>query len=175
MTATDYKVDKSAWAAGPWQDEPDRVDFIAHGFACLALRHPQHGHFCGYVGVPRKHPAYGRPPAELAALAMHGYDINYAAPCDEGGLVCHTPAPGMPADVWWIGGDFGHVWDRAPGRDARLREAAEAARREGAPWASAFEPTGLEATGLVQYRALPYVRQEIESLARQLHAIAEAA
>jgi hypothetical protein len=59
-------IDKSTWGAGPWQDEPDRVDFIAHGFACLALRHPDHGHYCGYAGVPREHPFYGRPHGEIS-------------------------------------------------------------------------------------------------------------
>lgn len=160
---TEYKVDKSTWGAGAWQSEPDRLDFIAHGFACIALRHERYGNFCGYVGVPREHPLYGKPHAELGALEMHGYEVNYAAPC--GGHVCHTPAPGMPADVWWIGGDFGHVWDKCPARDALLREAFEGAEARGLP-SRIFEQTAMDR--MQQYRALPYVRAQIEDLARQL-------
>lgn len=169
MAAETFKVDKSAWGPGPWQAEPDREDFIAFGFACLALRHPEHGHFCGYVGVPREHPYYGKPHGDIAGLEMHGYEVNYAAPCE--GLICHTPAPGMPEDVWWIGGDFGHAFDKCPGRDARVREAREAARAKGLEIiARAFEPTpfDLQFRSLIQYRPLPYVRAEIEKLARQL-------
>ncbi len=174
MTTTDFKVDKSTWARGPWDDEPDRVDFIAEGFACLALRHPDHGHFCGYVGVPREHPLYGRLHADIAGLELGGWEINYAAPCDEGGLVCHTPPPGMPADVWWIGGDFGHWNDRCPGRDARLREAIEGAEARGLyPVSRALKETSFERE-MVQYRDLVYVRAQIVLLARELRAIAEA-
>jgi hypothetical protein len=172
MTAEEYKVDKSTWGAGEWQNEPDRVDFVHAGFACLALRHPEHGHFCGYVAVPREHPLYGLPHDEISGGIDFHMGINYAAPCDEGGLVCHVPAPGMPADVWWIGGDFGHWQDVCPARDARLRETAAAARSRGlADMAALFERV-IETPGvMVVYRALPYVRHEIESLAEQLRAM----
>jgi hypothetical protein len=171
MTTEEYKVDKSTWGAGEWQNEPDRVDFGHAGFACLALRHPEHGHFCGYVAVPREHPRYGRPHDELGDLEFH-HGINYAAPCDEGGLVCHVPAPGMPSDVWWIGGDFGHWQDVCPGRDARLREVIGQGRAAGladvvAPFARLLEDDFPRST----YRNLAYVRREIESLAEQLRAM----
>lgn len=171
VTESEYKVDKSTWAPGPWQDEADRLDFIAEGFACLALRHPEHGHWCGYVGVPAEHPAYGRLHSDLDGLEMHGYEVNYAAPCQ--GLICHTPAEGMPADVWWIGGDFGHVWDVCPGRDARLAEALASAEAINAPWAPAFRRTPFER--MQEYSTLPYVKKEIERLARQLRTMAERA
>lgn len=161
-TATEYKVDKSTWGPGEWQAEPDRVDFIAHGFACLALRHPEHGHFCGYVAVPREHPFYGKGYDDIDANFHRG--LTYAARCD-GARVCHVPAPGMPDDVWWIGGDFGHVWDRSPGFDARLRQMREAAPTQAVR--KLFSKTELER--MTMYRALPYVREQIEDLARQLY------
>jgi hypothetical protein len=123
MRSETQVIDKSTWGDGPWQNEPDRVDWVHAGFACLALRHPSHGHWCGYVGVPREHPAYGKPYDEVDA-PFH-WDLNYAAPCE--GAICHVPEPGMPDDVWWLGGDFGHMLDLSPGREARLREVQKTA------------------------------------------------
>lgn len=53
-------VDKSAWGDGPWQSEPDKMQWQdeATGFACLIVRDPM-GALCGYVGVPETHPAHG--------------------------------------------------------------------------------------------------------------------
>ena len=42
----------AAWGQGPWDDEPDRVDFEHAGFPCLLLRNPRLGQWCGYVAVP---------------------------------------------------------------------------------------------------------------------------
>src|SRR5262249_33432277 len=52
-------VDRTGWPAGPWDTEPDREDFEHVGLACLALRHPEYGNWCGYVGVSATHPLYG--------------------------------------------------------------------------------------------------------------------
>jgi hypothetical protein len=152
--AEEYKVDKSEWGPGPWQAEPDRVDFTHAGFACLALRNDHLGHWCGYVGVPREHPAYGRE-YENVEVEFHG-GLTYADRC--GGVICHVPAPGMPDDVWWLGGDFAHLYDLAPAMRAREMRARET--RAG------FEPDFQDV-----YRELPYVRSEIESLAEQLAAM----
>jgi hypothetical protein len=173
MTAEPYSVDKSTWGPGEWQDEPDRVDFVRAGFACLALRHPNHGHWCGYVGVPREHPLYGLDWQKSAYGDLNFHrGINYSAPCEEGGLICHVPAPGQPDDVWWIGGDFLHLFDFAPGMDARLREATAGAEALGAPWADALRPKGQRDPIFREvYRTLPYVRHEIEHLADELAAV----
>lgn len=52
--------DKSAWERGPWDDEPDKVQWVdgATGLDCLIVRGP-HGALCGYVGVPEAHPWHG--------------------------------------------------------------------------------------------------------------------
>lgn len=138
------KIDKSTWGAGPWREEPDRMDFTHAGLACLAVRHGSGGHWCGYVGVPREHPAYGKK-YEDVEVEFHG-GLTYAGPC--GGHICHVPAPGMPDDVWWMGGDFAHAWDFAPGARATL---------------TAFGQIGDQV-----YRDMAYVRREIEALAEQL-------
>lgn len=161
MSGTELIVDKTGWGDGPWMTEPDRVDFVHGGLACFAIRHPEHGHYCGYVGVPREHPAYGKPAREVDA-EFHG-DLNYAAPCE--GSICHTPEPGMADDVWWLGGDFGHAFDLCPGREARLVSVA-------GPAATATVRALREKCFRMEvYRDLPYVRHEIEHLAEQLAAM----
>lgn len=55
---SDDIYDKSDWGDGPWQGEPDRVEWRLLGFKCLILRGPM-GTLCGYVGVPPGHPCYG--------------------------------------------------------------------------------------------------------------------
>lgn len=53
------EIKKSQWAKGPWQHEPDRLQWVdeSTGLTCLILRGPV-GALCGYVGVPDTHPAY---------------------------------------------------------------------------------------------------------------------
>lgn len=59
MTTREYRgyLDKAEWGQGPWQDEPDKVQWRdgATGLPCLIVRGP-HGAFCGYVGVLDTHP-----------------------------------------------------------------------------------------------------------------------
>lgn len=155
-------IDKSTWGDGPWQSEPDRVDFVHAGFACLALRHPEHGNWCGYVAVPREHPAYGvKPLKKDLDLDVHR-GLNYGAKCS--GLICHVPQPGMPDDVWWLGFDCGHSFDLCPGREARFRSTVAALALAAL---RTMPPHFAEV-----YRPLPYVRAEIEGLAEQLAAMA---
>lgn len=151
----DYEVvDKTGWAEGPWMAEPDRAQWAHAGYACLILRHPHHGYLCGYVGVDRAHPAYGKHPLQEEVKASAHQGLNYGALCD--GLICHVPEPGMPDDVWWLGFDCGHSWDLAPAREARERA------RGWAPVDSPLQP---------QYRTLAYVQGQCERLAEQLRAL----
>jgi hypothetical protein len=148
-------IDKSKWGPGPWQDEPDRVDFVHAGFACFAKRHPSFGSWCGYVGVPREHPLYRRDWDEVDGLDVHG-GVNYSAKCDPASGICHVPEPGMPDDVWWLGFECAHGFDLVPGTQATLRVLMGEAWREN-EWLRTREV----------YRALPYVRRQIEALADQ--------
>lgn len=54
-------VDKSAWARGPWDGEPDKRQWPDPdtGLPCLAVRGPA-GAWCGYVGVMPGHPWHGK-------------------------------------------------------------------------------------------------------------------
>lgn len=139
--------DKAGFAPGPWQQEPDRVEFEFAGFACLMHRGSL-GSWCGYVAVPPGHPAYGM--SNLDFLFVHG-GVNYTSHCN--GPICHTPAPGEPDDVWWIGFDCGHAWDVIPGLVALT------------PECGLFERA--------VYRDLAYVRSNVQFLAIQLDAMSE--
>lgn len=103
-------VDRKGWPAGPWDGEPDRVEFRHAGFPCLIVRQSM-GHLCGYVGVPLGHPWHGKGYDDVPARAHGG--LTYAEEC--GGEVCHVPAPGEPEDLWWLGFDCAHAGDLQPG------------------------------------------------------------
>jgi hypothetical protein len=109
-----YKCDRKDWVRGEWDNEPDRVDFIHAGFACFIQRNMS-GAWCGYVGVPNTHPAYGVSYSNydhpVSNLDVHG-GLTYSAPCS--GHLCHVPEPGMPDDVWWFGFDTAHHMDIVP-------------------------------------------------------------
>jgi hypothetical protein len=167
-------LDKRAWERGPWDDEPDKVQWRdeATGLPCLAVRNERSGNWCGYVGVSERHPAFGLnyyhstwdaeqegqtlTPVQAAinAVSVHGgltfADKCHPSPEGEGHGICHVPAPGEPDHVWWFGFDCAHSGDVSPGYSAELR----------------FDWPGAE------YRVLAYVKSECRDLARQLQAIA---
>jgi hypothetical protein len=154
----EVKIDKSAWGHGPWQTEPDRVQWQHAGYACLVVRNDRLGHWCGYVGVDRSHPHYGQSGEDLDVL-VHG-GLTYADKCRDN--ICHVPEPGMPADVWWLGFDCAHAGDMSPARAALERE-----------WAKtdpSFRLTLKELRDV--YRTLDYVKAETEDLAEQLRNLA---
>jgi hypothetical protein len=141
-----HVVDRSGWASGPWDTEPDRIEWREHGLACLVTRSPL-GHLCGYVAVPRGHPWHGvdfgsgRSPEEgVSKPEVHG-GPTYGAACQ--GHVCHVPEPGEPDDVWWVGFDCAHYGDVSP------RMAVMFSDRHGT------------------YRTIAYVRSETSTLAAQ--------
>lgn len=157
--APEKKIDKSAWGPGPWQEEPDRVEWRAHGFPVLMVRQPEAGHWCGYVGVPPGHPWFGKRGDDWEDPTFRGVDVHggitYSDACR--GEVCHIPAPGEPDDVWWHGFDCAHYNDISPGR---------AAREQGlglAPW---------PAPPMASYKDVAYVRRQAERLAEQAREVA---
>jgi hypothetical protein len=145
-------IDRSTWGSGPWDGEPDRVDFRTFdGFAALALRQPM-GHWCGYVAVPPGHPAHGS--KDDCIVDVHG-GVTYASEC--AGNVCHVPDDGEPADVWWIGFDFSHAYDLIPSTNAAFATLMGSGSRN-----------------RDVYRDLTYVRAECEIVGRQLQDMANA-
>jgi hypothetical protein len=149
---------KSAWGDGPWQNEPDRVEFEHKGFDCIIRRGPG-GQWCGYVGLPAGHP--------WRDLGRDGWDVDvhggltYQEPCDgdpERG-VCHVPKPGEPDDIFWIGFDCAHAGDYCPGMEATMNKLVPGRgdRR------TSFLGKPIE----LAYKNIAYVRQQTEALAEQ--------
>lgn len=143
------KVDQ-AWPDGPWNNEPDHVEFETDGVPCILHRN-RFGTWCGYAAVPPGHPAHGKGWSDVD-VRVHG-GITYADSCN--GTVCHVPKPGEPDDVWWLGFDCGHSSDQSP---RMLMLDAQLGFRGFSSWGT--------------YRTVDYARAQTEGLARQLKAMA---
>ena len=168
-------ADKSAWGEGPWQQEPDKVQWSdeATGLPCLAVRSETMGHWCGYVGVAPGHPHYEvKWKDDRIDVSVHG-GVTFTDACqpgeDEATGVCHIPDPGESDQVWWIGFDCIHAGDMAPKMQATLRLTA--------PLFTATMPGRIkEAFAHLwsddTYKTLDYVTAECADLAGQLKAMA---
>jgi hypothetical protein len=153
--------DKSTWGDGPWQSEPDRIEWRFSGtprLAMLIVRNSM-GALCGYVGVPPGHPWHGKQYGEVDA-DVHG-GLTYSDACVEGGKICHVALPGEPEEVWWQGFDCGHSFDLAPGMNARLKTCGG-----GLGFLS-------DLSDGTNYRDVGYVRAEVERLALQASRVAK--
>lgn len=151
-------LDKEAWGPGPWQDEPDRVEWRSEGtprLAMLIVRN-QGGALCGYVGVPEGHPWHGKHYRDVDAYCHGG--LTYADPCQEGGKICHVPLPGEAETVWWLGFDCAHYDDVSPGNAAVMEKVLGRA--------SAIFSSGT-------YKSIGYVRDQVEALAAQAQRVAK--
>lgn len=149
-------VDKSTWGPGPWQDEPDKINWTdeATGLPCMIVRGPA-GALCGYVGVAEGHPLYRVDYGHkvFPYLEVHG-GVTFTDGCQENGDghgICHIPEPGQPDDVWWIGFDCAHGFDVMPGLESRMRESGM---------------SYIEA--IATYKDVRYVTTECTELAAQL-------
>lgn len=150
---------RGAIGDGPWLDEPDRVEFRAHGLPCILNRvlnaKGGGGHWCGYVGVPPGHPWHGQ---RLDDAGLDGPDIDvhggitYAEPC--AGEICHVPEPGESDDVWWLGFDACHAGDLQPSTRKLLRDLGH---EDPSPFVRRADV----------YRDVEYMRAETEALAAQ--------
>lgn len=138
------EYDKEKWGPGPWQNEPDRLEFEHAGLPCLMVRSSL-GNWCGYAAVPPGHPFHGQH-YDKPDVEAHG-GLTYGGAC--AGSICHVPKPGEPDDVWWFGFDCAHAYDVVP----------EIRHRLGGIF------------GGDKYRNVVYVRHQVERLAEQLAAI----
>jgi hypothetical protein len=156
-------LDRTGWGSGPWDDEPDKAQWVDEqtDLDCLIVRN-HFGVLCGYVGVPRTHPAYGQPYEHLD-VDVHG-GLTYGAPCreseDPAFGICHVPEPGREHDIWWFGFDTGHFMDLQPGMEAMF-----AAHGLPSPSRGDMFPT--------TYKTIDYVTRECQGLALQLAEQAE--
>jgi len=145
-------IDKSTWGDGPWQTEPDRVEFEHAGLPCLLVRN-RTGNWCGYAAVPPGHPYHGAD-YSVPDVSVHG-GLTYANAC--AGQICHAPKPGEPDDVYWFGFDCAHFMDLVPGFAHLFAGMPE-----------------LSTLGVGDvYRDVAYVTEETKRLAEQLAARAK--
>lgn len=169
---TEHAIDRTGWDAGPWDREPDKMNWkTSAGLPGMIVRN-RSGALCGYVAIAHGHPCFGRDytrnyelgpdgepdfnkglPNPVFDLEVHG-GITYGNAC--AGHICHVPEPGEPDDVWWLGFDCAHSGDYSP-RDATYRS----------KYGETFARSDWET-----YRDITYVRGQVEGLAAQLVAMA---
>lgn len=93
-------IDKSAWGDGPWQSEPDELQFEHAGLQCVVLRNARGGNLNGYVAVPESNPWHGKAYGELPV------DVH-------GGLTFSGEMRNRSG--YFFGFDCAHAWDLCPG------------------------------------------------------------
>ena len=143
----------------PWLDEPDEDRFYVDGqtYLCLAARVPEWGHWCGYVGVGRNHPAYGRPASELEDVVCHG-GLTFSGHIND-------------FTGWFFGFDCGHAFDYSPYRVRYMREiGAPSGMIESLEQLEANQRDGPLAS---VYRDLDFVRLNCIAIIAQLKALAD--
>lgn len=91
-----------------WKTEPNEQTWTNRktGLRCHIMRHSSLGHLCGYVGVPRDHPLFGRTYWDL-------YEVN-ADIRVHGGITFASSIGKLGEDIWWFGFDCGHADDIMP-------------------------------------------------------------
>lgn len=186
-------VERVGWDPGPWDREPDHVQYVddATGYDCLAVRQPSSGHWCGYVGVPAGHPLFGRNyndsvPDLAAALERRMHQPIGEAPSFSvlisalAGKLEPTPDSVLTvhggitfAARCQEGGRICHVPE--PGRPEvwwfgfDCKHSGDSAPGDAPMWRRLGRPDFIDRDGT--YRTLAYVEDEIANLAAQLHAI----
>jgi hypothetical protein len=162
---------------GPWETEPDKLDWEAHGFPCV-LRRGGTEAWCGYVGVPVTHPLHGihynqpslklrsmleqrlREPIgqspSLGVMCAVAFGVELKASPEivfrvHGGITWsdNRHGHGDPGNLWWFGFDCSHHGDLSPTLAAK----------------GFVAPTD-------EYRSMDFAKHEAERLAEQLAAIA---
>lgn len=184
------KVNREGWAAGPWDVEPDRLEWrdAATGMPCLIVRNHL-GSLCGYVGVPPGHPFHGIDYAGCALawacndakgerswdckhrpealVDVHG-GLTYADRCNAPSGICHVAKPDEPDDVWWLGFDCAHGGDVTPAMDA-MRAALGKIKLPGLKVPTALTSgSPFDEVWKPTYKDVDYVKGECAQLAAQL-------
>ena len=96
------EVDKSTWGPGPWQSEPDFLEWddLETGLSCRIRRNGS-GSLCGYVGVPKSYSTYEQKYDDLNHVYCHR-GLTFSNWMED--------APGS----WWFGFDCAHSGDYCP-------------------------------------------------------------
>ncbi len=204
MQTIEYRdvQDKSKWKRGPWDSEPDKVQWLDEttGLPCLIVRGPV-GALCGYVGVDGGHFYYGKSCDDVDA-SVHG-GLTFAHSCaqhseqDFAKFCASREKLEQQAQLYPIGDAARSLakWKSAYGNYAeyvRLCEESSICHRPepGEPdciWWFGFDCAhagdvvpGMSEFGLTTmsgkwgetYKDFDWVKAEVESLAKQLRAAA---
>jgi hypothetical protein len=113
--------DKSQWIDGVWKIEPDHLSWVDPdtGYDCLIHRSGMTGALCGYVGIKKSHPDFGKG-SDNVGVDVHG-GLTYSAECD--GPIWHESDDKEP--VWWLGFDCAHFFDLSPKVETVLMQIRE--------------------------------------------------
>jgi len=147
--AANAPIDKSDWGDGPWQTEPDTAFWIDEptGFPCHAMRHVYFGCWCGYLGLPPKHPWYSLKRRHIPLIGPRVVNADGFAPIERGTKPVYR----------WLGFDCMHggvEGDFAPGMWATTKAAMP-------HWDSDYLGT---------YRTLDWVKEGLQFMAAQANA-----
>ncbi len=146
-------IDRKGWPSGPWDDEPDRIEWRNGGLPCLMLRQRM-GIWCGYVGVPPSHPLFGAKVYEDAVerLQVHG-SVTFGSECigEPPEAVCHVPRVDETGHVYWFGFDHAHGGDVIPTCKGVFKH-----------------PSAPVVFGDQSYKDESYVKDQVNRLAEQL-------
>lgn len=96
-------IDKSNWARGDWDNEPDFLEWTddSTSYPCMAIRTELTGSWCGYVGVSKDHPLFEKDYHDITDLEVHG------------GITYGNPLKGKEG-YWFFGFDCAHFGDFCP-------------------------------------------------------------
>lgn len=144
------------WPSGPWDSEPDKIQYQDEdtGLPCLIKRNSC-GILCGYVGVPKEHPSYGKHYDEVDVEVHGGLTFSDKCSGDETGI-CHIVDHGENDDVWWLGFDCGHAGDLTPAFLYMIKKYPETVHYT-----------------KEKYRDIKYVKKQNANLAKQLKTMSQ--
>lgn len=99
-------TEKMKLLPGPWDNEPNKLTFKAHGLKCFIQRQKNLGHLCGYVDLPNDHSAFGKHYDNID-VEVHG-GLTYAQKTG------FSLSPFNWGGKWRVGFDCAHLGDFVP-------------------------------------------------------------
>ncbi len=138
-------LDEMKKQQGPWNNEPDELRFMDEttGLECYIMRHPEFGHLCGYVIIPKDKID------KVDHLPSPYWDSDPNLPDVYGGVTFKDILKQI--DEYCIGFDCAHTYDWSPFIMSK------------------FYADNIEAT----YKDIEFVKAECIKLAKQLHDLME--
>lgn len=160
-----YCAPRSRWGAGPWQDEPDRIEWRSPtlpGLALMAAR-GRAGAWCGYVGVPEGHPLFRVSASVADRLLMAHESLNFSESSQvdadhTGDFLLPRAEPWL---VWWLGFDCAHLFQFAPAAEWMMTLARTL------PWMPHALPSPTD-----HYVTVPEIRERVQELAGGIQGLA---